>query len=60
MWRSGLSGNGSTIIINYAATFSKIGATDSTETIQPVIFCRSTTNLTVRDGRIISDVLYLH
>ena len=56
MWRSGLSGNSSTININYAATFSKIGATDNTETIQPVIFCRSTKILTVRDGRIISVV----
>jgi hypothetical protein len=56
MWRSGLSGNSSTININYAATFSKIGATDNTENIQPVIFCRSTKILTVRDGRIISVV----
>ncbi len=56
MWRSGLSCNGSTINVNYAATFSKIGATDNTENIQPVIFCRSTKILTVRDGRIISVV----
>ena len=54
MWRSGLSGNASTVNINYAATFSKIGATDNAETIQPIIFCRSTKILTVRDGRIIS------
>ena len=56
MWRSGLSGNASTVNINYAATFSKIGATDNAETIQPIIFCRSTKILTVRDGRIISVV----
>ncbi len=56
MWRSGLSGNASTVNINYAATFSKIGATDNAETIQPIIFCRPTKILTVRDGRIISVV----
>ena len=52
MWRSGLSGNGSTVNINYAATFN--GA--NTETISPVIFCRSTKVLTIRDGHIISTV----
>lgn len=56
MWRSGLSGNGSTININYAATFGKTGANSNGESIQPVIFCRSTKILTVRDGRIISVV----
>ena len=56
MWRSGLSGNGSTVNINYAATFSKVGATDNTENIQPVIFCRSTKVLTIRDGHVISVV----
>jgi hypothetical protein len=55
-WRSGLSGNGSTININYSATFDKSGATDNTETISPVIFCRSTKVLSIRDGRIISVV----
>ena len=54
MWRSGLSGNGSTVNIGYAATFSKVGGTDNGETIQPVIFCRSTKVLTIRDGHIIS------
>jgi hypothetical protein len=56
MWRSGLSGNGSTININYAATFTKTGENANGENIQPVIFCRSTKILTVRDGRIISVV----
>ena len=54
MWRSGLSGNGSTVNIGYAATFSKVGGTDNGDTIQPVIFCRSTKVLTIRDGHIIS------
>ena len=52
MWRSGLSGNGSTVNINYAATFSGT----NTENISPVIFCRSTKVLTIRDGHIISTV----
>ena len=56
MWRSGLSGNASTVNINYSATFGKQGATDNTENIQPVIFCRSTKILTVKSGRIISVV----
>ena len=50
-WRSGLSGNGSTININYSAIF---GANN--ETIQPVLFCRSTKILSIRDGHIISCV----
>ena len=52
MWRSGLSGNGSTVNINYSATFS---GTNS-ESISPVIFCRSTKVLSIRDGHIISVV----
>ena len=56
MWRSGLSGNGSTININYAATFAGQGTTANTESIQPVIFCRSTKVFTIRDGHIISVV----
>ena len=52
MWRSGLSGNGSTVNINYSATFNGT----NTETISPVIFCRSTKVLTIRDGHIISTV----
>ncbi len=56
MWRSGLSGNGSTININYAATFAGQGTTANTKTIQPVIFCRSTKVLTIRDGHVISVV----
>ena len=52
MWRSGLSGNGSTVNINYSATFS--GA--NSESISPVIFCRSTKVLSIRDGHIISVV----
>ena len=56
MWRSGLSGNGSTVNINYSATFAGQGATANTESIQPVIFCRSTKVLTVRDGHVISVV----
>ena len=57
MWRSGLSGNGSTVNINYAATFQKnSGGVDNTESIQPVIFCRSTKVLTIQSGHIISVV----
>jgi hypothetical protein len=56
MWRSGLSGNGSTINISYAATFDKKGNTQNEENIMPVIFCRSTKVLTVRDGHLISVV----
>ena len=56
MWRSGLSGNGSTININYAATFGNVGGTNNGDTVQPVIFCRSTKILTIRDGHIISVV----
>lgn len=62
MWRSGLSGNGSTININYQATFNNYtvsGGTagvQNTETISPVIFCRSTKVLTIKSGHIISVV----
>jgi hypothetical protein len=49
-WRSGLSGNGSTINIGYAATFSGTNA----EEISPVIFCRSTKILTISAGHLIS------
>jgi hypothetical protein len=52
MWRSGLSGNGSTVNINYSATFNGT----NTENISPVIFCRSTKVLSIRDGHIISVV----
>ena len=55
-WRSGLSGNGSTVNINYSATFDKKGGTDNGENISPVIFCRSTKVLSIKDGRIISVV----
>lgn len=51
-WRSGLSGNGSVININYSATFN----TTNTENISPVIFCRSTKVLTIKAGHIISVV----
>ena len=51
-WRSGLSGNGSVININYSATFK--GGNE--EVISPVIFCRSTKVLTIKSGHIISTV----
>jgi len=50
MWRSGLSGNGSTVNINYQATF----ASANNENISPVIFCRSTKVLTIKDGHVIN------
>ena len=56
MWRSGLSGNGSTININYSATFGNVGGTNNGDTVQPVIFYRSTKVLTIRDGHIVSVV----
>ena len=57
MWRSGLSGNGSTVNISYQATFSKTtDGVDNTENIQPIIFCRSTKVLNVRDGHVLSVV----
>ena len=56
MWRSGLSGNGSTINVSYSATFNSVGGTNNGSTVQPVIFCRSTKILTIRDGHIISVV----
>jgi hypothetical protein len=55
-WRSGLSGNGSTVNITYNATFDKQGATTTAEKIAPIIFCRSTKVLSIRDGHIISVV----
>ena len=51
-WRSGLSGNGSTININYSATFN----TTNTESISPVLFCRSTKVLSIKAGHIITVV----
>ena len=51
-WRSGLSGNGSTININYSATFNS----GCTESVQPVIFCRSTKVLSIKAGHIITVV----
>ena len=56
-WRSGLSGNGSTVNIGYQATFTTtVGGTQNTEKISPIIFCRSTKVLTIKDGHIISVV----
>ena len=51
-WRSGLSGNGSTININYSATFNGTNG----ESISPVIFCRSTKILSIKSGHIITVV----
>lgn len=61
MWRSGLSGNGSTVNINYQATFNNnsvagTAGVQNTESISPVIFCRSTKVLTIKSGHIISVV----
>lgn len=62
MWRSGLSGNGSTVNINYQATFNNYthsggpAGVQNTETISPVIFCRSTKVLTIKSGHIVSVV----
>jgi len=53
-WKSGFSGNSSTININYSATFDNKGGTPNTEKVSPVIFCRSTKILTIKAGRIIS------
>jgi len=54
-WRSGLSGNGSTVNIGYQAVFSTTtGGTQNTEKISPVIFCRSTKVLSIREGHVIS------
>ena len=56
-WRSGLSGNGSVVNINYSATFANYNnGTANAETIQPVIFCRSTKVLTIKSGHIVSVV----
>lgn len=49
-FRSGLSGNGSTINISYNATFNSVNE----ETISPIIFCRSTKILSIQNGHIIS------
>lgn len=49
-WRSGLSGNGSTININYSATFN----VTNTESISPVLFCRSTKVLSIKAGHIVT------
>ena len=55
--RSGLAGNGSVVNINYSATFANFNnGTANAETIQPVIFCRSTKVLTIKSGHIISVV----
>ena len=56
MWRSGLSGNGSTVNISYQATFDTLGNTANVESISPVIFCRSTKVLSIHDGHIINVV----
>jgi hypothetical protein len=56
MWRSGLSGNGSTVNISYQATFDTLGTTANVESISPVIFCRSTKVLSIRDGHIVNVV----
>ena len=50
-FRSGLSGNGSTININYAAVFDGAQAGES---VQPVIFCRSTKILSIQKGHLIA------
>ena len=57
-WRSGLNGNGSVVNVNYQATFATYGTggAANTETISPVIFCRSTKVLTVKSGHIVSVV----
>jgi len=56
-WRSGLSGNGSTVNIGYQATFSTTtGGTTNTEKIAPIIFCRSTKVLSIKSGRVLSVV----
>ena len=56
-WRSGLSGNGSVVNVNYSATFANYNnGTANSETIQPVIFCRSTKVLTIKSGHVISVV----
>ena len=56
-WRSGLSGNGSVVNINYQATFSNYNnGTANAENVSPVIFCRSTKVLTIKSGHIISVV----
>lgn len=56
-WRSGLSGNGSVVNINYQATFANYNnGTTNTENISPVIFCRSTKVLSIKSGHIISVV----
>lgn len=49
-FRSGLSGNGSTINIGYQATFNSTNE----ESISPIIFCRSTKILSIQNGHIIS------
>jgi hypothetical protein len=56
MWRSGLSGNGSRVNISYQSTFDALGTTANVESISPVIFCRSTKVLSIRDGHIINVV----
>ena len=56
-WRSGLSGNGSVVNINYQATFSNFNnGTANAENISPVIFCRSTKVLTIKSGHVIAVV----
>ena len=55
-WRSGLNGNGATVNVNYQATFTTNSAITNTETISPVIFCRSTKVLQIKSGHIISVV----
>ena len=54
-WRSGLNGNGSTININYQAIFNTNTGQNS-ENISPVIFCRSTKVLNIKNGHILSVV----
>ena len=56
MWRSGLSGNGSTINIGYQATFASKGTYTNVESIAPTIFCRSTKVLSIKKGHVISVV----
>lgn len=49
-WRSGLDSKSSTINIQYQASFDST----CTQTISPIIFCRSTKILTVNNGRLLS------
>jgi hypothetical protein len=49
-WRSGLDSKSSTINIQYQASFD----TQCTQTISPIIYCRSTKILSINQGRLLS------